>query len=41
MVWQTAFPCHHTLYTLKGTTVFEKEERSLGLSRGPEDERVA
>lgn len=24
MVWQTALPCHHTLYTLKRTTVFEK-----------------
>jgi hypothetical protein len=25
MVWQTALPCHHTLYTLKETIVFEKE----------------
>lgn len=24
MVWQTALPCHHTLYTLKETVVFEK-----------------
>lgn len=25
MVWHTALPCHHTLYTLKETVVFEKE----------------
>jgi hypothetical protein len=25
MVWQTALPCHHTLYTLKETVVFEKK----------------
>jgi hypothetical protein len=25
MVWQTSLPCHHTLYTLKETIVFEKE----------------
>ena len=25
MVWQTSLPCHHTLYTLKETVVFEKE----------------
>jgi len=25
MVWHTALPCHHTLYTLKRTTVYEKE----------------
>ena len=25
MVWHTALPCHHTLYTLKRTIVFEKE----------------
>jgi hypothetical protein len=24
MVWQTALPCHHTLYTLEETLVFEK-----------------
>jgi len=28
MVWHTALPCHHTLYTLKGTTVFQKEWQS-------------
>ena len=28
MVWQTALPCHHTLYTLKQTTVFEKRHLS-------------
>ena len=26
MVWQTALPCHHTLYTLKETVVFEKRQ---------------
>jgi hypothetical protein len=25
MVWHTALPCHHTLYTLKRTVVFEKK----------------
>jgi len=25
MVWHTSLPCHHTLYTLKRTVVFEKE----------------
>jgi hypothetical protein len=25
MVWHTALPCHHTLYTLKRTVVFEKQ----------------
>lgn len=29
MVWHTSLPCHHTLYTLKHTTVFEKT-RILG-----------
>ncbi|MEQ1829364.1 MAG: DUF2169 domain-containing protein [Pirellula sp.] len=27
MVWHSALPCHHTLYTLKRTVVFEKKER--------------
>jgi hypothetical protein len=27
LTWQTALPCHHTLYTLKRTTVFEKKQR--------------
>ena len=27
MVWHTALPCHHTLYSLKQTVVFEKERR--------------
>ncbi len=30
MVWQTSLPCHHTLYTLKETVVFEKERLPLG-----------
>jgi hypothetical protein len=30
MVWQTALPCHHTLYTLKETVVVEKARVSLG-----------
>jgi hypothetical protein len=30
MVWQTSLPCHHTLYTLKETTVFVKERVPLG-----------
>lgn len=25
MVWHTALPCHHTLYTLKRTVIFEKQ----------------
>ncbi len=25
LVWQTSLPCHHTLYTLEETTIFEKE----------------
>jgi hypothetical protein len=25
MVWQTALPCHNTLYSLEETVVFEKE----------------
>lgn len=29
MVWHTALPCHHTLYTLKRTTVFQKRNLSL------------
>ncbi len=28
MVWQSALPCHHTLYTLKETVVFEKQRVS-------------
>ena len=39
MVWQTALPCHHTLYTLKQTTVIEKERVPLGAS--PESEMAA
>ena len=31
MVWQTALPCHHTVYTLKETIVFEKERLAPGL----------
>jgi hypothetical protein len=27
MVWHTSLPCHHTLYTLKRTIVFQKERR--------------
>jgi hypothetical protein len=27
MVWHSALPCHHTLYTLKRTVIFEKRER--------------
>lgn len=30
MVWQTSLACHHTLYTLKETTVFEKTRVPLG-----------
>lgn len=36
MVWQTSLPCHHTLYTLKQTTVIEKARVPLGAS--PESE---
>jgi hypothetical protein len=41
MVWHTSLPCHHTLYTLKETTVFEKRrlERSMAHAGvGEEDE---
>ncbi len=40
MVWQTALPCHHTLYTLKQTVVFEKERLSPGTQISPEAELV-
>lgn len=30
MVWHSALPCHHTLYTLKETVVFEKERLARG-----------
>lgn len=30
LVWQTALPCHHTLYSLKETIVFEKQRNPLG-----------
>jgi hypothetical protein len=33
MVWQTALPCHHTLYTLRETVVVEKERVALGEPR--------
>ena len=29
MVWQSALPCHHTLYSLLDTTVFEKDRVPL------------
>lgn len=29
MVWHTALPCHHTLYTLKRTVVFEKKQKDF------------
>lgn len=41
MVWQTALPCHHTLYTLKETAVFEKERVPLGGKDEPEAELVS
>jgi len=31
MVWQSSLPCHHTLYTLKETVVFEKRRLSMML----------
>lgn len=34
MVWQTSLPCHHTLYTLNDTVVFEKTRVSLGAGEG-------
>jgi hypothetical protein len=40
IVWQTALPCHHSLYTLKGTTVFEKKQRSLSEHSGQRAELV-
>lgn len=41
MVWQTSLPCHHTLYTLKETTVFEKTRVPLGGAREKEAELLA
>lgn len=38
MVWQTALPCHHTLYTLKETVVFEKKRQNPA---NPDDSRLA
>ena len=35
LVWQTALPCHHTLYSLKETVVFEKERIPLGGGSSP------
>jgi hypothetical protein len=40
MVWQTALPCHHTLYTLKETVVFEKERMLVPVQNQPEVELV-
>lgn len=33
MVWQSSLPCHHTLYTLKGTSIIEKRRLSAGEHR--------
>lgn len=41
MVWQTALPCHHTLYTLRETTVFEKEQILVPAQDQPEVELLA
>lgn len=38
MVWQTALPCHHTLYTLKETTIIEKKSLTLGVQTESEVE---
>ncbi|MDF0673892.1 MAG: DUF2169 domain-containing protein [Nitrospira sp.] len=38
MVWQTALPCHHTLYTLKETVVIEKKRLPLGAQEESEAE---
>lgn len=40
LVWQTSLPCHHTLYTLKETVVFEKERVPLGTLHEAETETV-
>lgn len=38
MIWQTALPCHHTLYTLEETVVFEKRRLFReGEARWPAD----
>lgn len=37
MVWHTALPCHHTLYTLKGCTVFEKKRIDWRASSAAEE----
>lgn len=31
MVWHTALPCHHTLYTLRETVVVDKQRLALGV----------
>jgi hypothetical protein len=33
LVWQTALPCHHTLYSLQETVVFEKQRNPPGRQR--------
>jgi hypothetical protein len=37
MVWQTALPCHHTLYALEETVVFEKRRISREEPEYPEE----
>lgn len=40
LVWQSALPCHHTLYTLKETIAFEKEHVPLGGREREQEEFV-
>lgn len=38
LVWQATLACHHTLYTLKETVVFEKRQLNNELEEEPADE---
>lgn len=38
MVWQSALPCHHTLYELQDTLIVEKQRVPLGDTGGRRDE---
>jgi hypothetical protein len=40
LVWQTSLPCHHTLYTLRETVVYQKDRRLAAGQYEPEAELV-
>jgi hypothetical protein len=41
MIWQTSLPCHHSLYALRETVVFEKERVLVAVQDEPEAALVA